>query len=346
MDLQKDVDLSAMNTLGLPSTARYLLRAESEQQVAEAVLWARRHGLGLLVLGAGSNVVLPRRIEALVLHLVNRGIRVVASTGQRVTVDVAAGVDWHRLVSDMLCRGLHGLENLALIPGVVGAAPVQNIGAYGVELEQFVVSVRALDTATLEWQELTRQDCCFSYRNSLFRCRPQRYIISQLRLGLSHSVQVNDSYGALKTELNRRGIERALPAEVFDAVVAIRQGRLPDPRAEPNAGSFFKNPLVSDEHYRHLRLRYPDMVAFPQGDGRVKLAAAWLIEGAGFKGRFREGVGMHPQQALVLVNRGSADAARVLEFAGEVATTVKSLFDVNLQREPLLVRSDGSCSAV
>lgn len=345
MEFQQDVELSAMNTLRLPCTARFFLRAESEQQVADAVGWARRQGLGLLMLGAGSNVVLPPRLDALVLQWVNRGTRVAASKGRRVMVDVAAGENWHRLVSDMLRRGLHGLENLALIPGAVGAAPVQNIGAYGVELEQFVVSVRVLDTATMKWRELTRQDCCFSYRNSLFRSQPQRYIISRLRLGLSRSVRVNDAYGSLGAELNRRGIERALPAEVFDAVVAIRRRNLPDPQSEPNAGSFFKNPLVSEEVYRHLRLRYPDMVAFPQGDGQVKLAAAWLIEQAGFKGAFRKDVGMHPQQALVLVNRGSADAARVLEFADEVATTVRSLFDVHLQREPLLVRSDGSCSS-
>ncbi len=346
MELKQHVDLSAMNTLRLPSTARYFFQAEDEQQIVDALAWARRHGLGLLLLGSGSNVVLPRQINALVLQWVNRGIAVSTSRAQTVLVDVAAGEDWHGLVSEMLSRGIHGLENLALIPGTVGAAPVQNIGAYGVELQQFVVSVRALDTTTLQWHELTPQQCAFSYRNSLFRAQPQRYIISQLRLELSHLPQVNDSYAALRTELDRRGIRSASPAEVFDAVVEIRQRKLPDPRRQPNAGSFFKNPLVSAQRYNDLRAEFPDVVAYSQADGQVKLAAGWLIEQAGFKGVFRHDVGMHQQQALVLVNRGCADAAAVLAYAGEVAATVQSRFNVSLQREPLLVRDDGRCSSV
>lgn len=345
MECKQHVDLRAMNTLRLPSTARYFFQAEDEQQIVDAVAWARRQGLGLLLLGSGSNVVLPRQINALVLQLLNRGIAVSSSRSQNVQVDVAAGEDWHGLVSEMLSRGIHGLENLALIPGTVGAAPVQNIGAYGVELQQFVVAVRALDTTTLQWRELTPQQCAFSYRNSLFRAQPQRFIISQLRLELSHLATVNDSYAALRTELDRRGITSASPAEVFDAVVDIRQRKLPDPRRQPNAGSFFKNPLISAQLYSQLCLEFPELVAYPQADGRVKLAAGWLIEQTGFKGVFRQDVGMHQQQALVLVNRGCADAAAVLAYADEVAAAVKSRFNVSLQREPLLVRGDGSCSS-
>lgn len=345
MQVKQQVDLSGMNTLRLPSTARYFIQAGNEQQVVDAVAWARGQGLGLLLLGSGSNVVLPRHISALVLQLVNKGITVSAARAETVLVDVAAGEDWHGLVKQMLCRGIYGLENLALIPGTAGAAPVQNIGAYGVELQQFVVAVRALDTATLQWLELTSEQCAFGYRNSLFRAQPQRYIISQLRLQLSHLPEVNDSYAALRAELDRRGIHSASPADVFDTVVEIRRRKLPDPRRQPNAGSFFKNPLVSAQCYSALRVEFPDIVAYPQADGQVKLAAGWLIEQAGFKGVFHRDVGMHQQQALVLVNRGCADAAAVLAYADEVAAAVQALFNVSLQREPLLVREDGSYSS-
>jgi UDP-N-acetylmuramate dehydrogenase len=294
----------------------------------------------VFILGAGSNIVLPRQLDALVLQLAIQGVAV-QDDGR--TVEVAAGEDWHGLVADMLTRGLHGLENLALIPGTVGAAPVQNIGAYGVELEQLIVSVRALDTETGQWLQLSRQECEFSYRDSLFRSRLQRYVISRVRLRLSRSTRVNTRYAALRQELDAQGIGEASPQQVFNAVVAIRKRKLPDPGLRPNAGSFFKNPVISAAHYGQLLQRYPGMVGYPQGDGSVKLAAAWLIERAGFKGVSRAGVGMHEQQALVLINRGQADAGQVLDYAREVVSGVQSLFNVSLHIEPLLVQGDGSC---
>jgi UDP-N-acetylmuramate dehydrogenase len=346
MNIQQDVDLAPLHTLRLPSRARYFIAASDDREVLDAVRWAQERELAVLVLGEGSNLVLPRQLNALVLQLSSSGFNAtddpVTST---VTIDVAAGENWHRFVTSMLANGYYGLENLALIPGTVGAAPVQNIGAYGKEIDQHIVSVRVLDTHTGVWSTLARDDCQFSYRHSVFKERPRRYIITRVCLELSRTPVINDTYAALRAELDRRGIEHPTPRELFDAVVTIRQQKLPNPATLPNAGSFFKNPLVDMQQYQALRQQYPGLVAYPQGDDRVKLAAGWLIERAGFKGLYENGVGMHHQQALVLVNAQGADADAVLAYANKVVSAVHALFGVNLEREPLKVNTDGHYSA-
>jgi UDP-N-acetylmuramate dehydrogenase len=213
-----------------------------------------------------------------------------------------------------------------------------------VEIERFIDSVKVFDMHALRWLEMQHSDCEFGYRHSIFRQNPQRFMITQVRLRLAREMQVNDTYGALRAELDRRGIDAASAADVYDAVVHIRRQKLPDPSVEANVGSFFKNPVVSRQHYEQLRNQYPGLVAYPQG-ADVKLAAGWLIERAGFKGKSENGVCMHPRQALVLVNRSGASAGDVLAFADAVVAGVKSLFGVVLQREPLVVSSDGHCSA-
>ncbi len=343
MSIRQNVDLRMMNTLRLPCNTSYYCAATDECELARAAAWAQQNTLPVVVLGEGSNVVLPAQLNALVLQVAMRGY-VVSGTEPDV-IDIAAGTNWHQLVTELLDSGWYGLENLALIPGTVGAAPVQNIGAYGVEIEHFIDSVRVLDIRTLEWLEMQRADCEFGYRQSIFREHPQRFIITRVRLRLSRKMQVNDSYGALRAELDRRGIGHATAVDVYDAVVHIRQQKLPDPLVQANAGSFFKNPLVSQDHYLRLLQQYPELVAYPQSDGRVKLAAGWLIEQAGFKGRMAKGVCMHPRQALVLVNQSNASAIDVLAYADAVVAKVELLFGVGLQREPLVVGSDGVCSA-
>ncbi len=342
MKIRQNVDLSNMNTLGLPCTADHFCASAEEGELAGAVAWARGNKLPVLVLGEGSNLVLPLRLSALVLRVTTTGYKIREGTPD--VVDIAAGNDWHRLVTELLAAGWYGLENLALIPGTVGAAPVQNIGAYGVEIERFIDSVKAFDMHSLKWLEMQRADCEFGYRNSVFRRQPQRFLITRVRLRLGREQRVNDSYGALRAELDRRGIVVPSAADVYQAVVHVRRQKLPDPKREANVGSFFKNPVVSQQQYRQLRARYPDMVGYPQGRD-VKLAAGWLIERAGFKGKLENGVCMHSRQALVLVNQSAASADDVLAYAGAVATRVKSLFGVALEREPLLVSSDGHCHA-
>ncbi len=340
--IRNDVDLGSKNTLGLPCIADYFCASADEDELAGAIAWARENKLPVLVLGEGSNLVLPARLNALVLQLTMTGY--VVRSAEPDIVDVAAGNDWHQLVTELLAAGWYGLENLALIPGTVGAAPVQNIGAYGVEIERFVHSVRVFDMHTLRWLDMPRADCEFRYRHSIFRQHPQRFMITRVRLRLSRRMQVNDTYGALREELERRGIGQASATQVYDAVVHIRRQKLPDPRLEANVGSFFKNPVVSQLHYELLRQQYPGLVAYPQG-ADVKLAAGWLIEQAGFKGKSSNGVCMHPRQALVLVNQSGASASDVLAYADSVVAKVESLFGVVLQREPVLVSSDGFCSA-
>lgn len=296
--------------------------------------------MATLVLGEGSNLVLPLELDALVLHMEGRGLEIHEGPGGRVQVAIAAGENWHGLVETLLRRGIFGLENLALIPGTVGAAPVQNIGAYGVELERFVTRVRAYDVQQRQWREMSATECAFSYRNSLFRGN-DRFIITRLELQLSRVPRVEASYQALRQELERSGVQQPTPENIFAAVVRVRQSKLPDPGVMPNAGSFFKNPVIKEASFRQLRKRYPELVSYPQDDGSFKLAAAWLIEQCGYKGTNENGVGMHENQALVLVNRGGANAENVLQFAARIQRSVQERFGVSLQREPLVFNSRG-----
>lgn len=344
MEVRRGHDLSRANTLALPWTAGAFVRAADAADIEEAVRLARAERWRVFVLGGGSNLLVSPRIDALVLQPALCGLELVDHPDGTVAVTVGAGENWHELVQSMLEAGCHGLENLALIPGSVGAAPVQNIGAYGVELAQFLEGVVAYDMEAGRWVRLDRRTCRFGYRDSIFRAEASgRYVISAVELRLRRDCCVEVGYGALRDELQRRGVSHPTPRDVFEAVVSVRRSKLPDPALLPNAGSFFKNPVVSAAHCARLRERFPDIVAYPQSDGDCKLAAGWLIEQAGFKGRIVGGVGMHPRQALVLVNYGGADSAAVLAYAAMVQAEVGRRFGVQLEREPLLVETDGRC---
>lgn len=342
MQIQQDYPLDKANTLGLPCRARYYIEAGSEAELEQAAAFASEQGLRLFVLGEGSNIVLPAYLDAVVLHLVNQSLDISPLGDGHARVRVGAGVNWHSLVQQMLQAGWHGLENLALIPGTVGAAPVQNIGAYGVELETLFASLRAYDTEQRCWLSLDKAACQFAYRDSLFKgAGRQRYVIYQVELQLSAQQLPNTRYQGLASELAERGGSANNHTDVFDAVVAVRQRKLPDPAQIANAGSFFKNPLVSQAEFEALAQRFPGLVSYPQAEGRVKLAAGWLIEQAGLKGHTEGAVGMHGAQALVLVNHGGADAASVAAFASQVQAAVRQQFGVELEQEPLQVQGDG-----
>lgn len=344
MEVRREHDLSRNNTLALPCTASVFVRATDAADIEAAVRLARAERLRVFVLGAGSNLLVSPRIDALVLQPALQGLEVVDRPGGAVAVTAGAGENWHALVVRLLEAGCHGLENLALIPGTLGAAPVQNIGAYGVELAQFVEAVVAYDLHSDSWVRLERDACGFSYRHSIFRGQDSgRYVITAVALWLARGGRVEAGYGALREELERRGVTHPGPRDVFDAVVSVRSSRLPDPAQLPNAGSFFKNPVVAAAECARLRERFPAIVTYPQAGGDCKLAAAWLIEQAGFKGRIVGGVGMHAHQALVLVNYGGADTAAVLAYAAMVQAEVERRFGVRLEREPLWVEADGRC---
>jgi UDP-N-acetylmuramate dehydrogenase len=335
VNILRNESLKDSNTLSLPASAKALVELEAIGDIPKACEYARQEGLALVPLGQGSNVVLAGDINALVLRLDNRGIDVLEENESSVKLRVAAGEDWHALVQWTLSRDYFGLENLALIPGTAGAAPVQNIGAYGVELQSCLERVHATEIATAQGLVLSRDECRFAYRDSVFKGDLRdKLIITAIDLVLSRRSSVSIDYPALAARFQGRAAQDVTPRDVFQAVVDIRRSRLPDPAELPNLGSFFKNPLVSERDAARLAESFPGLPQFKSGGGRVKLAAAWLIEHCGWKG-FREAdVGVHPDHALVLVNYGSGTGREVLALARRIATSVEDAFGIELTIEP------------
>lgn len=331
-------NLQMLNTLRLQSQVPFLHRITSLNQLRDALAHARALDLPVLPLGHGSNVVLCGDMQAMVLKIELCGRTVLSTDTEAVTLRVAAGEDWHQLVLWSLAQGYYGLENLALIPGTVGAAPIQNIGAYGRELAPFVVAVRALRCSDSEMITLSREDCAFGYRDSIFKhALRDAVVITHVDLRLPRQPALEISYPGLQAELARSCYEQApTPQTVCDAVVALRRAKLPNPALEPNAGSFFKNPVVARGKAEALRARYPYMPLYPLDTDTAKLAAAWLIEEAGWKGVRQHDVGVHPGHALVLVNYGADNGAVLLALARDIQAAVAGRFDIALEIEPRL----------
>ena len=326
--------LKSCNTLGLQASAAAYLSVSDERELEDALSWAAQHDLPVVPLGEGSNIVLVSDLNALVVRQDSRGITILRKDGDSVQLRVAAGERWHQLVSWTLNQGYYGLENLALIPGTAGAAPIQNIGAYGVELQSFLLRVHARRIHDGEPVVLGHADCQFAYRDSVFkRALSNQLVITAIDLELGLAPEVNTSYPALQAHLAGHD-GTPTPIDVFNAVVSILQARLPDPVREPNAGSFFKNPQVQAQQAGELLERFPDLPEYPQPDGRVKLPAAWLIERCGWKGRQKNGLGVHPHHALVLVNYGSDSGSELIALADEITTSVQRTFGVDLEIEP------------
>ncbi|MFP5441613.1 MAG: UDP-N-acetylmuramate dehydrogenase [Gammaproteobacteria bacterium] len=336
--LLADADLSALNTFGLPGRARWLAEVDDFDELPGLLRDPRFSGLPRLVLGGGSNVVLRGgKVDALVIRLCAAGWRIVARDGTHARIEADAGMAWHALVTACVDGGLGGIENLALIPGTVGAAPVQNIGAYGIELESVLHSLDAVDLASGEFRTYARADCALGYRDSIFKHAARGMAIVRVRLDLDAAAPLRCEYRDLRDEITARGIETPTRRDVYDMVCAIRRRKLPDPAVIGNAGSFFKNPVVSAAGYAALREHFPDLVAYAQADGSVKLAAGWLIDRAGWKG-FRDGpVGVHEKQALVLVNHGGASGAQVLSLAQRIVDDVRARYGVTLAMEPVVL---------
>lgn len=332
--VQSGVSLQAYNTFGVDVAARYWAEADDDAQVRQALEAARERQVPLLVLGGGSNLLLTTDVEALVLRMASRGIQILADDGERVEIEAEAGEPWHAFVQWTLQQGFAGLENLSLIPGTVGASPVQNIGAYGVELKDCFLGLTALDRQNGEIREFDLQDCAFAYRDSLFKRESGHWIILRVRFALNRNAPLHLDYGPVRQRLIEQGIEAPNATDVSRAICAIRSEKLPDPAVLGNAGSFFKNPLVSAELAQRLQQQYADLVAYPQADGQVKLAAGWLIEKAGWKG-FRDGdAGVHRLQALVLVNYGQATGQQLLGLAQCIQADIAERFGVRLEIEP------------
>jgi UDP-N-acetylmuramate dehydrogenase len=319
------------NTLQLRSQAARVATASSTEDISRATRIATDAGLALVPLGEGSNVVLPEHLNALVVAIKSMGIKLLKDDGRRVRLRVAAGENWHTFVRWTVENGLYGLENLALIPGTVGAAPVQNIGAYGVEVRDRVVGVEVVSIVSGEVVYLDNEACGFAYRTSIFKDIARReWIIASVDFQLDREALVQRDYPALAERLPDTLVTHR---DVMDAVISLRGERLPDPGREPNAGSFFKNPLVSSEVAETLLKKYPEIPAFRQGHG-TKLSAGWMIERCGWRGREIGGVGMSQRHALVLVNHTAQTAAEVLDFAQHVQRDVFNEFGIQLGIEP------------
>jgi len=342
--------LKDLNTLGVRATAERLVVADSDASLRRIVLDAQSAGRELLVLGGGSNVVLRRHYPGLVCLVRTRGIRIEPLAAETFAVTARAGEVWHELVRYCLGRGLFGLENLALIPGSVGAAPLQNIGAYGVELADRFLRLRAMDTHTGEVREFDRSACRFGYRDSLFKSSaPGRFVILEVTLRLHRQPQVVVAYPDLRAELQRLGYARPTPVQVAEAVIRVRRRKLPDPRRIGNVGSFFKNPLVPVKLVERLRQEMPDLVAHEVApgpsvtadSGQFKLSAAQLIDRAGWKGAIRAHVGVWSRQPLVLFNRDQqASGTDFLDLSQEIGADIHARFGVALELEPGVFGTD------
>ncbi|WP_027966553.1 UDP-N-acetylmuramate dehydrogenase [Halomonas halocynthiae] len=331
MRIFSEHDLSQLNTLGLPCVAEQFAEADSSDSLLAVLSEARNNAV--TVLGGGSNLILPPYLHGMVVQptMAERHFEPLANGGVRVRV--GAGVNWHELVIAAASRGLWGIENLALIPGHCGAAPIQNIGAYGVELSDVLECVELVDIRTGKRVSIDADECEFGYRDSVFKRRLDScVVITSITLRLSRRPQPRLGYGDLVERVG--GSPSAL--DVAEAVGAVRREKLPDPRQLANAGSFFKNPLVSARQVQMLLSSYPDMPHYLQSDGRSKLAAGWMIDQCGLKG-WREGhFGVHDRQALVLVHHGGGSAQELLDFSATVANEVNRRFGVTLEREPRL----------
>ena len=297
---------------------------------------AELSSLPRLILGSGSNIVLTQDFDGLVLHMAIRGIDILDSDASSWRLRAAAGESWQWLVEFTLKQGIGGLENLSWIPGSVGAAPIQNIGAYGAEVGALIEEVRYYDFESGTIESLNRQACAFGYRDSVFKHRlKQRAVILDVTFALPKPWRPNLGYA----ELHRYAFdsEKPSPAEIGRAVIDIRSRKLPDPSQIGSAGSFFKNPIVSSIDWESLKSRWPMMVGFPQPDGRFKLAAGWLIEQCGWKGRTQGNAGVYEKQALVLINRGGASGSEIMQLAAAIQLDVEQRFGVLLEPEPLVL---------
>lgn len=328
MQIQQNKSLKQYNTFGINAIAKEYAEFESVEDLKQIDL-QKNH----LILGGGSNILFTKNVDGLVLKNNIREIEVVKETEEHVILKAGAGENWHQLVLYTVDRGLGGMENLSLIPGNTGASPMQNIGAYGVEIKDIFHSLEAYNVADKDMVLFKNADCKFGYRESVFKNQYKgQFIICSVSFRLQKKPSINTSYGAISQELEKMGVINPSIKDVSNAVINIRSSKLPDPKNTGNAGSFFKNPVVEKDLADSLKLSYPSMPYFPTGN-KVKLAAGWLIEQCGWKGYRKGDAGCYDKQALVLVNYGSASGNEIYNLSEEILQSVKEKFKVTLERE-------------
>ena len=332
--IRSDVSLKTLNTFGISASAKFFSEASNEDQVRAIIQTNEFSSNDNLILGGGSNLLFTENFNGIVLKNNISGIEVIRETDEAVYVKAGGGVVWHDFVLYCIKKGWNGLENLSLIPGSLGASPMQNIGAYGVEIKDIFEELEAIHLKTGEINYFNNLDCKFNYRESIFKTSLKgEYLISRVTFKLSKKMNFNTSYGIINQQLEAMNITDLTAKSISDAVVAIRQSKLPDPKKIGNSGSFFKNPIVSNGQFEKLKLNFPNVVGYPSGDKSTKLAAGWLIDQAGWKGKKFNNYGVHKNQALVLVNYGGATGKEIYNLSEEIMQSIKEKFNVALERE-------------
>ncbi|MEL7834939.1 UDP-N-acetylmuramate dehydrogenase [Fodinibius sp. Rm-B-1B1-1] len=340
--VRNDVDLAPYNTLGISARARYFASVGTEKQLKEILRHPKTDGLKIMVLGGGSNVLFADDFDGLVLHVEIEGREVIEETDEHIWLKVGAGENWHETVRYCVEKGWGGIENLSLIPGTVGAAPIQNIGAYGVELQDVFEWLEAVDIEGREVRRYEKEHCEFGYRDSIFKGELKGIVIvTTVVLKLSKKPELNTSYGAIQSEIERRKISNPTIRDISDIVIDIRNSKLPNPEILGNAGSFFKNPVVSDEVYQQIKEEYSQAPGYDMGNQKMKVPAGWLIEEAGWKGEVVGNAGTYKQQALVIVNHGGATGREILELADRIKKAVEEKFGILLIPEVNIIGNDG-----
>jgi len=336
--LVEQAALAPLNTLGVAATARWLVEVRDAAVIPAVLALPTVRGAPVMVLGEGSNVLFAADFPGLILRIAFDGVRVLDDDGSTALVRAEAGAGWDALVDWTLARGLAGLENLALIPGLVGAAPIQNIGAYGAEVAESIETVEAWGRQTARFDRLDARQCAFAYRDSAFKREPDRWIVTAVEFRLARDARPRLDYAGVREELTAQGVTAdPTPQQVADAVRRLRRRKLPDPAVTGNAGSFFKNPVVEAALAARIRAEHPQAPVYPAGQGCRKLSAAWLIESCGWRGHRDGDAGISAQHALVLVNHGKASGTELLALARRVADSVEQRFGVRLEPEPRIV---------
>lgn len=335
MEILKNYDLTNYNTFGLQAKAKFFCSVNSVNQLIEVLQSPEAQSHQIFPLGGGSNILLTKNIDGFVIHNNILGIRLLHQSEDHYFVEAGAGENWHQFVTSSLQNNWYGAENLSLIPGSVGAAPMQNIGAYGVELKEVFEYLDAVEISTGKIERFTNTQCEFGYRSSVFKTSlKSKYIIVKVVFKLNKFATLKTQYGAIKEQLLSMGIENPTPKDVSDAVIAIRTSKLPDPKKIGNSGSFFKNPVISTSQLKNIQSNYPEVPFYQAGDELVKVPAGWLIEQAGWKGKtINNNYGVHKFQALVLVNYGGATGKQIAELSKEIQEDIFKKFGVVLEAE-------------
>jgi UDP-N-acetylmuramate dehydrogenase len=334
MTVQENISLKSYNTFGIDATAKYFANFESLDELEQLLNYKQQTTNYKLVLGGGSNILLTKNFDGMVLKNEIKGIEVVKEDDDHIYIKAGAGENWHRFVLYCVENNYAGVENLSLIPGNIGASPMQNIGAYGVEIKDVFYELEAFHKTEKAIERFSLQDCQFGYRESVFKNKyKDQFVITSVTYKLNKKPSFNISYGAISQELGKMRIEDVTIQAVSQAVINIRTSKLPDPKDVGNAGSFFKNPVISNERFSQLKKNFPNIIAFPSGSEHTKLAAGWLIEQCGWKGYRKGDAGCYPKQALVLVNYGHAKGSEIFDLSEEIIRSVQSKFDVALERE-------------